>query len=567
MLILHDHVGYELGRAKRAIVRCDGETAPEEFLVLRAGDGEVVFRGTPHATADVDRWPHGPYAVLDFSALEEAGQYRLAVGEVRSASFGVSPQRLVRTTAWDVLDYFKSQRCSGAYERFDRAVPIEGSGRCVDVRGGWYDASGDRSKYLSHLSYANYFNPQQTPLVPWVCASAWQRLGSDAGDPLVDELRLRLLDEAAHGGDFLVRMLDPSGAFYATVFDGWTHEPDKRTVCSYRDVTGTKLPQWQAGFRQGGGLAIAALAKLAAIGAEGEYGPADYLSAARRGLSHLVEHGRQWLPDGRENIIDDYCALLAAVEVYRATTETEYLSLARDRATRLSARLCDDRELGPHWRADEEARPYSHAAEAGLPTLALLDYAEVEPDADRAAVAHSAARKSMEAELERARQGSNPFLLARQVVVDVHGARRVSFFMPHDNETGYWWQGENARLASLAAAARQTAERIAASDAPEPELCGRLHEYASAQLNWILGANPYDACMLHGHGRNNPHYSDGCPPSAGGIANGVTADPDDELGRPCYDPPDAHGRADKAWRWTEQWLPHSTWYLLAIVSG
>ena len=37
----------------------------------------------------------------------------------------------------------------------------------MDVHGGWYDASGDVSKYLSHLSYANYLNPQQTPLAVW----------------------------------------------------------------------------------------------------------------------------------------------------------------------------------------------------------------------------------------------------------------------------------------------------------------------------------------------------------------------------------------------------------------
>lgn len=567
MLILHAQVGYEVGRAKRAVLRCEGQAAPESFTVCRASDGAVVLRGNPGAAEPIDNWPDGPYAVLDFSTVDEPGAYRIEVPGAQSETIVIGADRLVRATAWDVMDYFKSQRCSGAYDRFDRAVPIEDSDRTVDVHGGWYDASGDRSKYLSHLSYANYFNPQQTPMVPWVCAAAWERLADKAGDSLVDELRLRLLDEAAHGGDFLVRMLDESGAFYATIFDGWSHEPQKRSVCSYRDAAGTKLPQWQAGFRQGGGMAIAALARLSVVGAQGEYGPAQYLAAARRGLDHLVEHGRRWLPDGRENIIDDYCALSAATQMYRATSESNYLSLARDRAQGLIDRLHADDDLGLYWRADDDRRPYAHAAEAGLPTLALLDYAAVEADATRGAAARRAAARSMQAELDRAQAVTNPFGLARQVVVDTKGTRWCSYFMAQDNETGYWWQGENARLASLAAAARHTAASIAESPGGQPQLVERLSAYATAQLDWILGTNPYDACMLHGHGRNNPHYSDGCPPSAGGIANGVTADPGDERGRPCYDPPDAHGRADKAWRWTEQWLPHSTWYLLAIVSG
>lgn len=565
MLILHDHVGYELERPKRAIIRCDGANVPSQFSVLRESDGAVVLSGQPSGGVDVDRWPGGPYAVLDFTALHESGRYVLSVDGQRSAPFAVGPSQLFRSTAFDVMDYFKSQRCTGPSDQADLSVPIEGSSRRVDVHGGWYDASGDRSKYLSHLSFANYFNPQQTPMVPWVCVSAWHRLESQAGDALVDTIRERLLEEAAHGADFLVRMLDESGAFYMTIFDGWSHDPAKRSVCSYRDVTGTKLTQWQSAFRQGGGMAIAALAKMAGTEGRGEYEASRYLETARRAMSYLVEHGRQWLPDGKENIIDDYCALLASVELQRVTKDDTYLSFARDRAASLIARVYEGGDdLGGYWRADDDHRPYFHAAEAGLPVLALLEYMGIESDETRRNAAENAVRKTMEDELSRADAGSNPFGLARQVVVDKGGERWVSFFMPHDNETGYWWQGENARLGSLAAAARSSATHFGGK--ADEGFRARLQAYATAQLDWVLGTNPYDVCMLHGHGHNSPHYSDGCPPSAGGIANGITADPDDERGRPCYDPPEAHGKADKAWRWTEQWLPHSTWFLMAITS-
>ncbi|MCV6022012.1 glycoside hydrolase family 9 protein, partial [Escherichia coli] len=66
-----------------------------------------------------------------------------------------------------VIHYFKSQRCGGVFDQQDRQVPVLNANQTADVHGGWYDASGDVSKYLSHLSYANYLNPQQTPMVVW----------------------------------------------------------------------------------------------------------------------------------------------------------------------------------------------------------------------------------------------------------------------------------------------------------------------------------------------------------------------------------------------------------------
>jgi hypothetical protein len=86
-------------------------------------------------------------------------------------------------------------------------------------------------------------------------------------------------------------------------------------------------------------------------------------------------------------------------------------------------------------------------------------------------------------------------------------------------------------------------------------------------LNWILGLNPFDACMLDGSGRNNPEYLyfdshaySNCP---GGICNGITAGMRDEedIDFLLTIPGEDHG-----WRWGEQWLPHASWYLLAVAA-
>jgi hypothetical protein len=169
-------------------------------------------------------------------------------------------------------------------------------------------------------------------------------------------------------------------------------------------------------------------------------------------------------------------------------------------------------------------------------------------------------------ELNVTSESTNPFGYARQLVQSKDGSRRSAYFFPHDTETQEWWQGENARLGSLASAARIAIPYLK----EDPDFQAKLKIYAQDQLNWILGMNPFDSCMLHGTGRNNPWYMFfnyyeyfNCP---GGIVNGITAglnDPNDIDFNLLY----AETGKDNDWRWGEQWLPHSSWYLLAIALG
>jgi hypothetical protein len=60
-------------------------------------------------------------------------------------------------------------------------------------------------------------------------------------------------------------MQDPAGFFYLTIFDGWSYEAPKREVCAYETKDGNKTTDWQAGMREGGGMAIAALARVSTL--------------------------------------------------------------------------------------------------------------------------------------------------------------------------------------------------------------------------------------------------------------------------------------------------------------
>jgi len=129
-----------------------------------------------------------------------------------------------------------------------------------------------------------------------------------------------------------------------------------------------------------------------------------------------------------------------------------------------------------------------------------------------------------------------------------------------------WWQGENARLASLATAARLAAPHYK----DDPAFQRQLETYATNQLNWILGLNPFDSSMLNGAGRNNPRYmffaSYEFTNAPGGISNGITSGFKDESDID-YNLTYKQTGGDNDWRWGEQWIPHDAWYLLAVAVG
>ena len=441
------------------------------------------------------------------------------------------------------------------------------------MHGGWYDASGDVSKYLSHLSYANYLNPQQIPLTAWVLAHTAEHIPTLLGKT---STKAKTAEEAAFGADFLVRMLDEQGFFYMTVFDVWGNPMSSRELCAFTGSDGKKSANYQAAFREGGGMAIAALARVSMLRVNGDFTSEQYLEAAKKAYAHLSEKQSiggncEYCDDHKENIIDDYTALLAATELYAATGEDKYKEDADKRAASLTGRLSND---GYFWSDDAKTRPFWHASDAGLPLIALIRYAEVELNlcaggCSSTVDVNDAVKKHYNWLLSITNKVDNPFGYARQTY-KTGGNIKDGFFIPHDNESEYWWQGEDARLASLAAAT------VYAFDALDLDGSESVDKYATDQLDWILGKNPYATCMMYGFGKKVPEKYDGQSEYdatlKGGIANGITgknkdgsgiAWTDDGVGAVGFD---ALMESWQVWRWDEQWLPHSTWFLMALAT-
>lgn len=562
MLLLTNHIGYEHLGPKKAIVQTEQpHLSSYTAQLICATTEQTVATFAVEEQGKVANWHQGYFYLIDFSPFTDSGDYFLQVEDTRSSSFTIGEHILLDQTLSDVIHYFKSQRCGGIFDQQDRQVPVLNANQTVDVHGGWYDASGDVSKYLSHLSYANYLNPQQTPMVVWNILKGLSLL--EGSEDIAAFTRTRLIEEALFGADFLVRMQNEKGFFYMTVFDKWSKDTAQREICAYETQLGHKFDDYQAGFRQGGGVAIAALAAASRLGVHGEYDQQKYRNAAENGYWHLKEHNTQYLNDGEENIIDEYCALLASVELFKATKETRYLEESRLWAQRLVARQMSDEQIQHFWSANEDgSRPYFHAAEAGLPVIALCEYLSIEDDSVQTESVKRIVNRACEFEIKISNKVTNPFGYPRQYVKGVNESKRDAFFVAHNNESGYWWQGENARLGSLATMAYLAQPHIASQ-----EIQQQLSVFAQDALNWIVGLNPYDMCMLDGHGRNNPDYLPqyGFFNAKGGVCNGITGGFEDEEDI-AFNPPAQKDDMLQNWRWGEQWIPHGAWYLLAIMS-
>ncbi|WP_447066089.1 glycoside hydrolase family 9 protein [Vibrio alginolyticus] len=562
MLLLTNHIGYERLGPKKAIIQTEQpHLSSYTAQLICATSEQTVATFAVEEQGKVANWHQGYFYLIDFSSFTTSGDYFLQVEDTRSSSFIVGEHILLDQTLSDVIHYFKSQRCGGIFDQQDRQLPVLNSNKKVDVHGGWYDASGDVSKYLSHLSYANYLNPQQTPMVVWNILKGVSLL--EGSKDIAAFTRTRLIEEALFGADFLVRMQNEKGFFYMTVFDKWSKDTAQREICAYETQLGHKFDDYQAGFRQGGGVAIAALAAASRLSVHGEYDQQKYRNAAENGYWHLKEHNTQYLNDGEENIIDEYCALLACVELFKATKETRYLEESRLWAQRLVARQMSDEQIQHFWSANQDgSRPYFHAAEAGLPVIALCEYLLIEDDSARAESVKRIVNLACEFEVTISNKVINPFGYPRQYVKGVNESKREAFFVAHNNESGYWWQGENARLGSLATMAYLAQPHIASQEVQQ-----QLSVFAQDALNWVVGLNPYDMCMLDGHGRNNPDYLPqyGFFNAKGGVCNGITGGFEDEEDI-AFNPPAQKEDVLQNWRWGEQWIPHGAWYLLAIIS-
>jgi hypothetical protein len=559
-----NQIAFDIQAPKQAVVALPIGVNASRFIVYQ--DSNIIFQGKLDSQPSFTEWGTGAhYYLADFSSVKRRGEFHIVVNtpkqQLTSSTFTIKPNVYFSLTAKSIINYVKARRHTNPK---DNSVRINGTERFVDVSGGWVDSGSNTNKSLAKLNYSNFLVSQQGAMTTWAMAKSYEKLSR-----LYDRkaLTLTLAEEVIWGADYLHRTLDNGGYFYTSILND-ADEDNERLISNFDSVNEEQTSDFQAAFREGGGMAIAALARAHELsnktGVQGEFSAKQYLADAEQAFSHLTKNNLRYADDGKANIIDDYTALIAATELYRLTKKTKYL-----KAARYSAHNLNNRMTSQGWfKSDDDERPFYHAAEAGLPIIALVDYLAIERNKQIKAKTKRTIKLSLDYQLALNTQAANPFNLARQTFKTYkngkYSKQQEGFFMPHANETGSWWQGESARMASLSAAAIWGG-KLTHSDSKAPfGINSDLAYFAQSQIDWIMGKNPYQVSMLYGFGVDNPpHAKSAGSMINGGISSGITGATLSPEGRGMTW---AEGPDENNWRWTEQWLQNTTWYLLAITA-
>jgi hypothetical protein len=562
-VIYVNQVGFDSKGPKMAVISVDQKLSDKTvFHLINVINNKTEFTGILNNPQSIDEWTPGKiYYRADFSSFKKSGKYQVSItignNAYTSFPFEIEENALAKLTISSIIHYYNKQRANTPAElTADAHMHMVGSDKTVDMRGGWCDASGDVSKYFSHLAYANFMSPQQTPLVVWSMVSA-----SEAIPKLLTKWNIKdsLDNEALYGADYMMRALSKDDYFYIIVFSFFNKDPSARRIVGLH-ANSVTTDEYQCAFREGGGMAIAALARISQWKKNGEFTSQQYLDGAKRAFAHLLINNTKYDDDGKENIIDDYCALMAATELWIATDSSLYRDEARKRAQNLNKRM----KAEGYFISNDANRPYWHASDAGLPVVALSRYLVKEQDATLRTEALTTIKKALDYNLAVTNKVDNPFGYARQTFL-YKGGIKDGFFIPHDNETGWWWQGEDARLSSLATAALVGGKLVYPAKG-NWGIKSPLADFASQQVSWILGCNPYSMCFMYGFGKNNVPYmrsNFGHGSERGGISNGITGKKGNGDGSGIdYKTEDAGNE----WRWTEQWIPHAAWFLQAVAA-
>lgn len=361
--ILVNNVGYETRGSKRALV-AGIRTAGRRFDIIDADTGNSVHHGTLSPGGGVKDWGNTRYLVADFTGFDKTGHYLIKVGQETSTLFRIEDDLLERRTASDVIHYFKGSRCTGQFDKRDKAIPTKDHPHARhDVHGGWYDATGDFGKH------------------PWLHRTAWMLF--KCYDQLTarhnanfTQLRTWMLDEAMFGADYLVRIHPKKGTFYEGVSQPGPPKDPKRRTLDTNQVTYGDNSGYGGGL--GAGYAIAALALASTYDVTGEYNTGDYIRCAEEAWEALED---EKLAGDIRTLTD---ALTAATELFRATGKQPYREKAADVSKQLVDRLGSWKKYQNYWTEDDDGTPYQDGTDGGHPVVALLSYHDIAPHADRA---------------------------------------------------------------------------------------------------------------------------------------------------------------------------------------
>lgn len=550
--VLVNQVGYDAVREKIFLVQVEESLPQQPALVFQliTETGRVVFAGGLVSRGRVNGGTPSDWGVRywtgDFSQFQAVGTYRvrIQVGSEKYLSFPfhIGGEVIFAETMMPAVHFFGFQRCGYAVRGLhpachmdDARIPAALGGGHLDATGGWHDA-GDFNKYTSLAS----------PSVYALLASA--RGGSKQS--LSDASRQEILNEGLWGADWLRKMWQPGkGIVYQDVWSGYDYfrgTPDKET--DNRPGTADDRPVRGEGPNA---MTAAALAAAARTTGRREYRDAaeDLWRGAVKSSSNYPEDAWVATCNGIPDLGEDTAGrmvrrtaslLLADLELEALTGEHQYTEDARS----CVEFLVHEQKPDGLWPSDF----YSHIVFDGVPPAALALYVQAHPGTGLATHVEKALQLWLHKKLALA---ANPFSLIQW--------SESAIFNPYVGKT--WYVGQNSQYLSEAWALYLVAGLL-----KDPR-AGRLADH---QLDWILGLNPYNLCLMEGQGTSNPpQYFPGWTPDRkcntvpGAIPNGFCR-PNAREDRPWFDMRNPPEQVD--WHTSEPWEPHNAFFILALAA-
>jgi hypothetical protein len=534
-----NHLGFVPKSRKVVIVRGNPEEVPKEFSIRDVAGYPQPFKETrplQRTATDIIDCMTG-----DFTDIERPGMYQISAGGEFSVPFFIRPD-VWRRTLPKAFGYYKYQRCGVAVPNVHPACHLDDArrrdnGERVDTTGGWHDA-GDLRKWMT----ATLLNGIGLLHLARNLGERWDPAGSGLA-PILEEVRW--------GNTYFLKMQDKDGKVWDDVAGGVNGDNSDNHWTDNRP--GTADDRYLNPAK--GMIAQAEFSTLQGMMAHAFSGT-DY---GRR----CAEAGaRCWAasPHG-DNTAELTWWTLAAIELWRATGKAEYAQAAvalggRLMGLQVTTFAGEQKEFRGYWRSSEsDASPFVTALHQGLPAVALLELAAAMPG-------HRDARRWRDAvkllldEYVVPMAAHSPFDIVpygiflgsptRETYRPLAGQLTYRYFMPVRKQL--WWLGTTSHL--------ECYSLLLAMSAPVFQQPA-YRNLAFRQLEWVMGANPFGACLMTGEGMRNPfphsRYAGLIP---GGIMNGIAGNTRDE---PVLDT-----EYGMDWRTVEYWSPHNAYYLWAV---
>jgi hypothetical protein len=535
-----NHLGFRPRVGSKTLVVRALASPPREYTLRDVSERHFSFT-RPLSEVRSDRRPDlGPSLTADFTDLDRPGLYQITVGGEHSVQFAIDEQ-IWRRTLPKAVGYYRYQRCGVEVPLVHPVCHLDDArrrdtGEHVDEVGGWHDA-GDLRKWmdvtmLNGIALLNLFRnfPNLRP-----------------GDPTHEQI----LEEVRHGNQYFLKMQDADGKVWADVAGGVNGDNSDNHWTD--NAIGTADDRYINTAKRSDTAAV--FAALQALVAQC-YAKSDP-SYARQ---CLAAGARAWNAFGApKTVLEIAWWTVATCELFRATRDDLYrrhaMLLARDLLACQNTSFLGDQKLVRGFWMDGD-KPYVNVVFTSLPPLALLELYDTFPDSeDREKWKDAVALHLDEYLLPMAQRnayliiplGLFPGSPTPEAYRPLAGGLSYRYFMP--TRQGFWWQGTNSHLGGNALLLARFG-RIAGDKAR------RYVELAYRQLEWVMGANPFGACLMTGEGMRNPYpHSRFVGLIPGGIMNGIAGNADDE---PVLDT-----EYTLNWRTCEYWSPHVAFYIWA----